>query len=186
MSTLRQSLDEYLDLRQAMGFKLQNACTLLPQFVAFLEDQGATFITTDRAVRWATQPRHVQPAEWARRLRWVRGFARYHNAIDPRTEIPPTELLPYRPQRHSPYLYSDAEIAELLKAASHLPSATGLRAHTYTAVFGLLAVTGMRISELVGLDNDDVDLEDGLLTIRHSKFRKSRLSAASSDHAAGA
>src|SRR6266545_404567 len=87
---------------QAMGCKVQNACTLLPQFVAFLEDQGATFITTDEAVRWATQPQHVQPAAWARRLRWVRGFARYHHAIDSRTEIPPTELLPYRPQRHSP------------------------------------------------------------------------------------
>src|SRR6266478_9110747 len=174
MSSLRQSLHEYLELRQALGFKLQNACTLLPQFVAFLEAQGATFITTDEAVRWATQPQHVQPAEWARRLRWVRGFARYHHAIDSRTEIPPTELLPYRPQRHSPYLYSDAEIAALLEAASHLPSATGLRAHTYTAVFGLLVVTGMRISELVGLDNDDCDLEDGLLTIRHSKFGKSR------------
>jgi len=174
MSSLRQSLHEYLELRQAMGCKVQNACTLLPQFVAFLEDQGATFITTDEAVRWATQPQHVQPAEWARRLRWVRGFARYHHAIDSRTEIPPTELLPYRPQRHSPYLYSDAEIAELLEAASHLPSATGLRAHTYTAVFGLLAVTGMRISALVGLDNDDIDLAGGLLTIRHSKFRKSR------------
>jgi integrase/recombinase XerD len=174
MSSLRQSLHEYLELRQAMGCKLQNACTLLPQFVACLEDQGATFITTDEAVRWATQPQHVQPAEWARRLRWVRGFARSHHAIDSRTEIPPTALLPYRPQRHSPYLYSDAEIAALLEAASRLPSATGLRAHTYTAVFGLLAVTGMRISELVGLDNDDIDLAGGLLTIRHSKFRKSR------------
>src|SRR6266446_3607439 len=174
MKTLRQALEDYLALRHAMGFKLSEARTLLPQFVACLEQRGHTFITTEGAVEWATQPRHVQPAEWARRLRWVRGFARYHHAIDSRTEIPPTELLPYRPQRHSPYLYSDAEIAELLEAASHLPSATGLRAHTYTAVFGLLAVTGMRISELVGLDNDDIDLAGGLLTIRHSKFRKSR------------
>ena len=104
----------------------------------------------------------------------MRGFARYHSAIDARTEIPPTGLLPYRPQRRSPYLYSDAEITQLLEAAGRLPSATGLRAHTYTTVFGLLVVTGMRISELVGLDNDDIDLKDGLLTIRHSKFRKSR------------
>src|SRR6266705_1700992 len=174
MSSLRQSLHEYLELRQAMGCKVQNACTLLPQFVAFLEDQGATFITTDEAVRWATQPQHVQPAEWARRLRWVRGFARYHHAIDPRTEIPPPALLPYRPQRRVPYLYSEAEIAQLLAAASRLPSALGLRAATYTTVFGLLVVTGMRISELVGLDNNDIDLKGGLLTIRHSKFRKSR------------
>src|SRR6266403_3202177 len=174
MKTLHQALDDYLTLRQAMGFKLSEARTLLPQFVDFLDHQGATFITTEWAMEWATQPRHIQPAGWASRLRSVRGFARYHIAIDPRTEIPPTELLPYRPQRRSPYLYSDAEIAALLEAASHLPSATGLRAHTYTAVFGLLAVTGMRISELVGLDNDDVDLAGGLLTIRHSKFRKSR------------
>jgi integrase/recombinase XerD len=125
-------------------------------------------------VRWATQPRHVQPAEWARRLRLVRGFAQYHSAIDPRTEIPPPQLLPYRPQRHAPYLYSTVEIAQLIQAASHLPSATGLSACTYATVFGLLAVTGMRISELVALDRDDVDLRDGLLTIRHTKFRKSR------------
>lgn len=174
MSALRQALDDYLALRHAMGFKLHGARTLLAQFVEFLERQGAPFITTQWAVRWATQPRHVQPAEWARRLRWVRGFAQYQRAMDPRTEIPPTELLPYRPQRRSPYLYSDAEITQLMEAASHLPSFTGLRAHTYATVFGLLAVTGMRISELVELDNGDIDLEGGLLTIRHTKFRKSR------------
>src|SRR5918996_2092648 len=153
MSALRQALDDYLALRHAMGFKLREAHTLLPQFIAFLEQQRATFITTEWAMRWATQPRHVQPADWARRLRLVRGFAQYHSAIDPRTEIPSPQLLPYRPQRHAPYLYSAAEIAQLLDAASHLPSATGLRACTYATVFGLLAVTGMRISELVGLDN---------------------------------
>jgi integrase len=174
MSPLRQALDDYLALRHAMGFKLTEARSQLPQFVEFLDQHGQPFITTDWAVCWAMQPRHVQPAEWARRLRGVRGFARYLSAIDSRTEIPPTEFLPYRPQRCLPYLYSDDEIAQLLEAAGHLPSATGLRAYTYTAVFGLLAVTGMRISELVTLDNDDVDLADGLLTIRCSKFRKSR------------
>src|SRR5215831_4208317 len=174
MKTLLQALEDYLALRHAMGFKLSEACTLLPQFIESLAQRGHTFITTAEAVEWATQPQHVQPAEWARRLRWVRGFARYHSAIDPRTEIPPSALLPYRPHRRAPYLYSDAEIAQLLAAASRLPSAMGLRASTYTTVFGLLVVTGMRISELVGLDNDDVDLAGGWLTIRHSKFRKSR------------
>src|SRR2546428_2616615 len=174
MSTLRQGLDDSLALRQAMGFKMHDAHTLLPQFIDFLDRQAATFITTEWAVCWATQPHHVQPAEWARRLRWVRGFARYQSAIAPRTEIPPTELLPSRPQRRSPYLYSEAAIAQLMAAACHLPSATGLRAHTYTAGFGLLAVTGMRMSELVALDNADVDLEGALLTMRYSKFRKSR------------
>ena len=174
MSALRQALDDYLALRHAMGFKLHGARTLLAQFVEFLERQRAPFITTEWAVRWATQPRHVQPAEWARRLRWVRGFAQYQRAMDPRTEVPPPELLPYRPQRRSPYLYSDAEIAQLIEAARHLASSTGLRAHTYATVFGLLSVTGMRISELVALDRDDIDLRDGLLTIRHTKYRKSR------------
>jgi hypothetical protein len=115
MKTLRQALDDYLTLRQAMGFKLSEARTLLPQFVDFLDHQGATFITTEWALEWATQPRHIQPAGWASRLRSVRGFARYHSAIDPRTEIPPTALLPYRPQRRSPYLYSDAEIPSFFR-----------------------------------------------------------------------
>ena len=94
---------------------------------------------------------------------------------DPRTQdIPSPAALAYRPQRRAPYLYSEAEIAQLLAAASRLPSAPGLRASTYTTVFGLLVVTGMRISELLALDKDDVDVQDGLLTIRHTKFRKSR------------
>jgi hypothetical protein len=163
MSTLRPALADYLALRQAMGFKMHDALRLLSQFVDFLTCQGATFIPTEWALCWATQPRHVQPAEWATRLRLVRGFAQYQCAIDPRTEVPSPDLFPGRPQRHTPYLYSDAEITQLIEAASRLPSATGLRADTYTAVFGLLVVTGMRISELVGLDNDDVDLVGGLL-----------------------
>src|SRR5467141_2130362 len=89
MKTLPHVLEDYLTLRRAMGFKLSEAGTLLPQFVAYLAQRGHTFITTAEAVEWATQPQHVQPAEGARRLRWVRGFARYHHASDPRTEIPP-------------------------------------------------------------------------------------------------
>jgi integrase len=157
-----------------MGFTVHEARRGLPQLVAFLAQHGVADITTPWALRWATHPPHVQPAEWARRLRLVRGFAQDHRAVDPRTEIPPPDALPYRPQRRSPYLYREAEVAQLIEAAHDLPSPTGLRAHTYAAVFGLLAVTGMRIGELVALDNDDVDLRDGLLTIRHSKFGKSR------------
>ena len=104
-----------------------------------------------------------------------RGFARYHSATDPRTQIPTAGLLPYRPQRASPYLYRDAEIEQLLQAAVQLFSPTGLRAQTTVAAFGLLAVTGMRVGEMVGLDDPDVDLTLGQLTIRHGKFGKSRL-----------
>lgn len=174
MSPLHQAAQDYLALRRAMGFKLYAAGLLLPRFIDFLEHQQATVITTELAVLWATQPEQVQPAEWTRRLSIVRGFARHYSGIDPRTEIPPTQLLAYRRHRCSPYLYSDAQIAQLLEAAHHLPSPSGLRACTYATAFALLAVTGMRVGELVALDNDDLDLTRGLLTIRHAKFDKSR------------
>jgi integrase/recombinase XerD len=144
-----------------MGFKVAEVRTLLPQFSDVLDQPGHTCITTDWAGRWATPPRSGQPAQWARRLGCVRGFARSPSALDARTELPPTGLLPYRPQRRSPYLYSAAEMTQRLEAAGRLPAATGRRAHTYTTVFGLRVVTGLRISDLVGLDNDDSDLTDG-------------------------
>ncbi|MGZ8172892.1 tyrosine-type recombinase/integrase [Methylobacter sp.] len=174
MITLRQAVDEYIALRQAMGFKLYEESRLLPRFIGFLEDQGEAFITSDLAVRWATQCRAAQPAEWAKRLRFVRVFARYRSATDPRTQIPPTRLLPYRARRAEPYIYNEDEIKRLLQAASQLCSPTGLRAHTYVTALGLLAVTGMRISELVKLDNEDVDLAHGQLTICGAKCGKSR------------
>ncbi len=174
MTTLHQTLEAYLALRQVMGFKVRDARFLLRRFVDFLEQQGATTITQELALRWATEPRTVQPAEWSRRLSVIRGFARYCSATDPRTQIPATGLLPYTPRRASPYLYSETEIAQLLQAAAQLPSPTGLRAQTYVTAFGLLAVTGMRVGELVALDDPDVDLHRGQLTIRCGKFGKSR------------
>lgn len=174
MNTLRQSVEEYITLRQAMGFKLHEESRLLPRFIDFLENQDEAVITTDLAVRWASQCRAAQPAEWARRLRFVRVFARYRSATDPRTQIPPAGLLPYRAGRAEPYIYKDDEINRLLQAASQLCSPTGLRACTYVTALGLLAVSGMRISELVTLDNEDVNLTQGQLTIRDAKFGKSR------------
>jgi integrase/recombinase XerD len=174
MSTLRPALEEYLARRRALGCKWHEARRGLPPFVACLAPPGVAYITPPWALRWATQPPHVQPAEWARRRRLGRGCAPYHSAVEPRTEIPPPDALPYRPQRRSPSLYSAAEVAQLIEAAHDLPSPTGLRAHTDAAVFGLLAVTGMRIGALVALDHDDVALRDGRLTIRHAQFGQSR------------
>jgi len=130
MTTLPQALDEYLALRQAMGFAVRDARRLLRRFIDFLEQHRATSITSALALSWATEPRAAQPAEWSRRLSLIRGFARYRSATDPRTQIPAAGILPYRPQRAAPYLYSDAEIEQLLQAAAQLPSPTGLRAHT--------------------------------------------------------
>ncbi len=174
MSVLSSAVDEYLALRRTLGFKLTGVGHDLQQFVCFAESEGAEWVTTDMALRWATQPAKASPAHWARRLGIVRQFAHYYSALDPRTEIPSPELLPYRYVRQPPYLYRDEEVLALIEGAARLPSPTGLRAATYATLFGLLAVTGMRIGEPIGLDRADVDLEQGSLSIRGAKFGKSR------------
>lgn len=171
---LREALKEYLKVRRMFGFKL-TAGSLLQGFVAYAENEDASYITRELAVRWATQPKNCQPGQWAKRLSMVRSFARYVSATDPRTEIPPENLLPYRFPRKNPYLYTDEEIARLIEAAKKLPSSMGLRAATYATLFGLLAVTGMRMSEPIALDRDNVDLTQGILTVRRTKFGKSRI-----------
>jgi integrase/recombinase XerD len=175
MSNLASTLQEYLGLRRGLGFKLRDEGTVLVDFVSFLEQQGVSTITTQLALRWAVLPQNVEPAHWARRLSMVRLFAQYRSASDPRTEIPPKGLLPHRYRRRPPYIYSDREIRQLIKAAKKLPSTRGLRPETYSTLFGLLVVTGMRIFECLTLNNEDVDMSQGVLTIRQTKFRKSRL-----------
>ncbi len=175
MIPLRKAVENYLTMRRSLGFKLRDMGYNLHHFVSFMEQQGTSIITSELALRWALQPQDVQPAHWAARLRFVRSFARYWSATDPRTEIPPTGLLPYRTKRATPYIYSDEEIQQILKAAKNLPPSTGLRSWTYYTLFGLMAVTGMRISEIIHLDDGDVDLDQQLLTVRLTKFSKSRL-----------
>jgi integrase/recombinase XerD len=177
MSTLRQAAEQYLRFRRDLGYKLRETGRRLEDFVAFAEREGASHVTTDLALRWAQQPAGVQPATWASRLRIVRRFALWLNAADRRTEVPPPGLLPGRYLRKRPYIYSDAEIRDLIRAAGQLASAAGLKGRTYATLFGLLAVTGMRVSEVVALDREDVDLDEGILRIRRTKFGKSRLVA---------
>ncbi len=175
MISLRKAAENYLTMRRSLGFKLRDMGYNLHHFVSFMEQQGTSIITTELALSWAQQPQNVQHAHWAARLSFVRSFARYWSATDPRTEIPPMGLLPHRYKRVTPYIYSDDEIQQILKAAKNLPPSTGLRPWTYYSLFGLLAVTGMRISEVTRLDRGDVDLDQELLTVRFSKFNKSRL-----------
>jgi integrase len=170
--TLRCRLGEYLALRRALGFRLVEAEALLTGFVTFLEQRGATVITTSLAVEWATQPRHTQPGWWAYRLSAARLFAEHVRGVDPRTEVPARDLLPRRVQRVAPYLYSDGDIERLIRAARLLPYP--LMARTYATLMGLLAVTGMRVGETIRLDRDDIDWKHGILTIHGSKFGKSR------------
>jgi integrase len=175
MNDLHAALDEYLSVRRTLGFKLRDEGSALPKFLHFLEKKGASYITTDLALQWATQPQNVLPSHWARRLTMVRIFAQFRSAEDRRTEVPPQGLLLYRYRRKTPYIYDDDEISRLLKAASLLQSATALRASTYTTFFGLLASTGMRISEPIALDCKDVDLTQAIVTVRWTKFGKTRL-----------
>ena len=174
MKPLERALKDYLRIRRSLGFRLREPEGLLRNFVAFLRTEGAPHITRELALRWATQPGKAQPATWAGRLGIVRRFALWHSTIDPRTEIPPVGLLPHRYRRKPPHIYSDEEIKKLLRRTQQLPSSKGLRARTYTTLFGLLVATGMRVNEALGLDRPDVDLRLGILHIRWGKFGKSR------------
>jgi integrase/recombinase XerD len=175
MKVIKEAIQDYLALRRGLGFKLKKHSRFLEDFALFLEQEGTQRITSRLALEWATQPKEIQQAEWAARLTVVRGFARYWSAIDPTTEIPPEGLLPYRPKRAKPYLYSDEQIQQLLEAAKNMPAPHSLQPWTYHCLFGLLAVTGLRISEALNLLSTDVDWFEGILTIRASKFGKSRL-----------
>lgn len=177
MSSLRDALQGYLGLRRSLGYKMHDEGRLLPRFVAFLDDHSAPHVTVRLALQWAQQT-DAQPAEWARRLCFVRGFARYCSATDTRTEVPPARLLPYRSTRAEPYLYTDDELRRLLDAAMRLPTrwpSTPLRPRVFHCLFGLLAVTGLRISEALDLEVDDVDLEQAVLTIRRTKLGRTRV-----------
>lgn len=175
MSQLREALDRYLSLRHALGFDLRQAERTLRSFVAFAENEGASYITIDMILRWDRRPSRAQPATRAEWIAMVRRFALWQSASDPRTEVPPESLLAARYCRKPPYIYKQEEIERLVAVTAQIPSRTGLRSWTYSTFFGLIAVTGMRISEALALDRDDVDLGEGVLTIRRTKFHKSRL-----------
>jgi len=171
---LEQALNDYLRIRRSLGYRLREPEGLLRNFVAFLQAERAPYITRQLALRWATQPAKAQPATWAGRLGIIRRFAIWHSATAPHTEIPPAGLLPHRYRRKPPHIYSAEEIETLLRLTQQLPSPKGLRARSYTTLFGLLVATGMRVNEALGLDRPDVDLKLGILHIRRTKFGKSR------------
>jgi len=173
MSALDAHVEDYLRLRRALGFKLERHGLVLPQLVAYLEAAGAATVTSELAIAWAGLPKGARPNHWAARLAVARGFARYLQTIDPATEVPPPGVFPARRHRPTPYLWSQEEIRRLLEGARALRSP--LRAATHEALFGLLATTGMRLGEAIGLGRDDVDLVAGVITIREAKFDRSRL-----------
>ncbi len=174
MSALHAALRQYLEVRRALGSTLVEPASTLARFVTFLEREGATPITTARALQWAMAPQGVQRATWARRLSMVRRFATWLHARDPQTEVPPHGALPARRRRRRPHIFIDDEVRRLMAETAHRRSRTGRRPLTYATLIGL-AATGLRPGEALALDTADVDLDAGLLTIRLSKFGKSRV-----------
>jgi integrase/recombinase XerD len=173
MNAPRDMLLDYLTIRRRLGYKLDRAEQLLSQFLDFLDGRGEQLVTIDNAVAWATLPADATANWWAFRLSQVRGFARYLHAHDLAHQVPPADLLPRRSRRSTPYLYSDDEIAALMRATRSLR--LPLQQATHGTLIGLLAVTGMRVGEALRLDRADVDLRHGVMTVRHSKYGKSRL-----------
>lgn len=172
MSTLAEHIERYLQLRRAVGFELVGEGQLLAEFLKFAEQAGESTVRTEVALAWARLPAGASRNYLSRRLRAVRSFARYLHALDPACEVPSIELLRASKYRPAPYLYSQEEIVALMAAACDLDPP--LRAATMETIIGLLACTGLRIGEALRLDREDIDHSSGLLTVRDSKFGKSR------------
>lgn len=175
MSTLARELDRYLAIRRSLGYDLSTSARVLRRFVAFAHGRRAKHITTDLFLAWQAEFGEANQQTWSARLGMVRQFALWLSGIDPRNEVPPKALIPGRYRRARPYIYSDQEIVRIVEEAARLPSTNGIRALTFATLFGLIAVTGLRVSEAIALDNGDVDLESGVLTVRRGKSGRARI-----------
>ena len=173
--TLRHELNRYLTVRRSLGYRLATTERVLRRFVDFAETVGASHVTTALFLRWQDAFGEAGRQTWAARFGMVRLFAQWLHGLDPAHEVPPRGLIPSRYRRKRPYVYSEAEIAAIVAEAARLPSIYGMRGLTCSTLFGLIAVTGLRIGEALGLDTGDVDLEDGVLRIRCGKLGKERL-----------
>jgi integrase/recombinase XerD len=175
MSHLRFHLKSYLKLRRGLGFKMHNAAMFLRNFVRFAEAKRSRFITTKLALQWASQPQNIQTVQRAYRLGIVRRFAEYVSTVDPRTEVPAPKLLPCRIRRRPPHVYTQDEVLRLIEAAYQTDSLKPIKGPSLGTLLGLLAATGLRVSEALALDCEDIDLDGQLMTIRLAKGNKSRL-----------
>jgi integrase len=175
MNTLTAELDRYLTIRRSLGYRLDTAERILRRFVTFMDSRGATLITADLFLQWKAAFGKANRNTWAARLSVVRLFAQWLQGINPRHEMPAKGLIPFRRTRGQPHIFSEADVGRILAEAEKLPSVNGIRGLTYSTLFGLIAVTGLRISEALDLDDDDVDLVNGVLTIRNGKSGKQRL-----------
>lgn len=175
MNTLSKELNRYLTIRRGLGYDLRTAERILRRFIAFVQQQGADHITADLFLQWQQDTSGASRQTRAGQLGAVRPFAAWLHGIDPGHEVLPKALISCRRRRPLPYIYSEDEIRQIVEAAAELPSLNGIRALTCAALFGLIAVTGLRVSEALSLGADDIDMETGVLTLRCGKLGKERL-----------
>lgn len=174
MDSMRSAVEDYLRLRRALGFQLNDPERHLRDFLRFMESRRALCMTTALAIEWAGKPT-VTTATRAERLRAIRLFAKYYSGIEPATEIPPEGVFPHRTNRAMPHIYSQNEVAAILQAAANLSHRSEFTRQTVVTVLATLSVTGMRISEVLALNQDDVDFGEAIIHVHRSKFGKSRL-----------
>jgi integrase len=175
---LQTRVNEYLAERRRLGFELDRMRGALTSFANFVvKTHHIAPLTIDLMVDWARQDKaqHRTQATWARRLELLRPFARWMRQFDPNTEVPDESIFGQVPGRVTPHIYSEQEIIELLAAARGLGPFGSLRPVVFETLFGLIASTGLRVSEALSLVNADVDLVAGTLTVRMTKFTKSRM-----------
>jgi integrase/recombinase XerD len=175
MTSLHRAMDDYLTLRRHLGVALHETGRVLAAFIAYADQEGATRVTTDLVLGWVSQLTRITPATRHDRVQMIRRFAQWRQLTDPRTEVPPGDLCPGRYRRHPPHLFREDDIPRLLTAARALKSSIGLRGPTYATLFGLVIVTGLRSSEVVALDDPDLDHREATLLVRRTKFGKSRV-----------
>ena len=175
MISLADRLDQYVTERRRYGGNWASQAKQVRPFVTFADSEGAQWITTGLFLRWKEQFGCAGQATWAGRLSAVRVFATWLQGTDPRTEVPPKGLIPPQGCRPKPYIYSDGEIRRIVTEAMRLKCRTGLRATTWSTMFGLIAVTGMRIGEALALHDPDVDPGAAVIRVRHAKNGRDRV-----------
>jgi integrase len=174
MILLSQRLDDYLAVRRSLGFDLSFSARVLRGFTAFADREGADYITVDLFLRWKKAFGNANNDTWSARLGMVRVFAGWLQGHDVRTEMPASGLIAGKLRRARPYIYSEHEIATIITRAAKLRSPYELRGWTYSTLFGLIAVTGLRINEALQLDDDDINLDDGVITVKRGKNGRAR------------
>ena len=183
MISLTTHLENYLVIRRTLGYDLSFQERVLRRFTGFADAQGADHVTVNLFLAWKEHFGSANQQTWSHRLSMVRVFATWLQSVDPRNEVPPQSLILGKYRRTHPYIYTSREIEKIVTEAAKLPSPYGLRGWTYATLFGLIAVTGLRIREAIGLDDTEVDLDEAVLLIRSAKNQSIRLLPISSSTA---